>query len=170
MSLYRLTSEGVTPAKGVVFSTKALKAEPGAGGKSDAPPQTAPNSGLDGLAKYLPTETITLYIACVSANKPLVAVFPFFTPKFGYWLFLGLTPLLIYAGYLAIKKKTPGGSAVPKVPTWNMFAATVAFSVWALAVPGNGVLAGDSDAMAVVTAFGALFISTLLNKVAPFFE
>lgn len=137
------------------------------GGPPDPPD---PKSALDGLTKYLPTETITLYIAWVSANKPLVAVFPFCTPKFGYGLFLVLTPVFLLLGYLATKKTTPVGTPLPKRPHWKMFAATVAFAVWALAVPDNGLIDKSDGNLPVVAAFGALLISTILNRIAVFFE
>jgi hypothetical protein len=44
-------------------------------------------------------------------------------------------------------------------PWWKLFASTVAFAVWAAAIPPLVT----SDAGKIVIAFGALFVSTLLT-------
>jgi hypothetical protein len=48
-----------------------------------------------------------------------------------------------------------------------MCAATIAFLVWALAVPGNPYLAGTASAVA---GLGAMLTSSLLHLVTPIFE
>jgi hypothetical protein len=58
--------------------------------------------------------------------------------------------------------------AIKELPWWKMAAATIAFIVWGLAVPGNPYIAGESGA--VVAGFGAVLISTVLSLLEPIFE
>ncbi len=55
-------------------------------------------------------------------------------------------------------------------PWWKLIASTIAFAVWALAVPNNPIIPLNSAAGGVLAGFAALFVSTILNFVAPFFE
>ena len=54
------------------------------------------------------------------------------------------------------------------LPWWKLVASTIAFSVWALAVPNTPYL--NSQSGKIVAAFGALFVSTLLTLLEPIFE
>ena len=125
---------------------------------------------LAGLTKYIPTESITLYIATVSAEASLKDFG--LTADVTYWLFVLATPafmLLLYLRQLAVAQqnwKIP----VTQWPWWRIIASTLAFAVWALAVPGNPLVAKDSATGGVVAALAALFVSTLLNLFTPFFE
>jgi hypothetical protein len=133
------------------------------------PPPSPSDNVLAGLTKYIPTESVTLYVGAVSAADALQSVASWLTPDFAYWFFVGFTPallLLIYLRELAIAGKQwwePN-----KWPYWRMIAATIAFAVWALAVPGNPIIAGDGAA--AVASLGAVFVSTLLNLIAPLCE
>jgi hypothetical protein len=49
-----------------------------------------------------------------------------------------------------------------------MIASTLAFMVWALAVPSSPYLTGESGK--VIAAFGAILISTFLTLLEPVFE
>src|SRR5215813_2558740 len=101
------------------------------------------SSALDGLVRYIPTESVTLYVAATSAIDNLRAAFAFITPSGLYVSFVVLTPiffLLIYVG----KRRSQGLSFMPGLtswPWWKLFSSTVAFAVWALAVPP---LVGDA--------------------------
>jgi amino acid transporter len=122
------------------------------------------------LFKYIPTESVTLYIAAVSAAPALKTQFPFITDMQMYWFFAALTPLLsllIFAG----KRRTSGLSLLPSVaqwPWWTVVAATIAFLAWALAVPGNQLLEGEAGG--AIAAFIALVTSTILSLVEPIFR
>jgi len=135
-----------------------------------SPIQKSPgSSALDGLAKYIPTESITLYVAATAAMSSLTATFPSVTPVSLYWGFVALTPiffLLIYAGKRR-GQRLPALPAAPKNwPWWKLIAATIAFMVWALAVPP--LVSGDAGK--IVSAFGALLISTMLSLVGAVVE
>jgi hypothetical protein len=123
------------------------------------------------LFKYIPTESITLYVAAASASPALLTMFPGLTPTVSYWSFGILTPilvLLIYFGKCRASNLVIPFLLVSKWPLWKMFAATIAFLVWALAVPGNPYIRGQ--AAGVVAGFLAIFISTLLSILEPIFE
>lgn len=126
------------------------------GGPSDSQP-------FDQLTKYIPTESIALFVPTMSfigaaaAAPDRAARFSWIT----YALFIAvITPgivLLIAAG----KQKSAGKPFI--FPTWPTLSACVAFAGWALAVPGL-----LTDAIWKVAAgLIALFISVLLSLLEP---
>jgi hypothetical protein len=67
--------------------------------------------------------------------------------------------------------RTSSGLSFPSVkecPWWKTIAATVAYLVWALAIPNNPYIHTAAEQM--TAGFGAAFISTVLNLIAPLFE
>jgi hypothetical protein len=83
------------------MSINRLAAEKAANvGSVEVPTNTAPSKDdvLNGLTKYIPTESITLYIATVSAQQALKSIG--LTPAFAYWFFVALTPLLFITLFL----------------------------------------------------------------------
>ena len=125
---------------------------------------------LAGLTKYIPTESVTLYVAAVSSLPALKEVG--ITSPIAFWFFICLTPvlmLLLFLRQLALAGKDWNISAA-QWPWWRIIASTVAFAVWALAVPGNPLNFVDSAVSGVIAGFAALFVSTFLNILAPFFE
>src|ERR1700674_3441348 len=104
-----------------------------------SPIQKTPGSNaLDGLVKYIPTESITLYVAATAAMSSFTATFPFLTPYWLYWGFVVLTPILFLLIYIG-KRRSQNLSALPQQvtnwPWWKFIASTIAFMVWALASP-----------------------------------
>lgn len=127
-------------------------------------------SALDALVKYIPTESITLYIATVAATPAIQLEWPWFTEQRLYWIFVALTPVLVLLIYMG-KRRTvnlPPWPPLKEFPRWNTFAATIAFAAWATAIPGNGLF--ESDTGGVLAAVLALFISTLLNLLSAIFQ
>ena len=140
-----------------------------AAGGSPPPNDNSVNNALSMLVKYIPTESITLYVAAISAFSALQS-FLAVTEYTVYWFFGILTPILFVLIYLG-KRKAAKLKIIPPLnewPFWKIFAATVAFLVWALAVPGNPYIK-DKTAGAVV-GFFAIFISTILSVLDPIFE
>jgi hypothetical protein len=128
------------------------------------------NNTVNALVKYIPTEVVTLYVATVSATPALQSSISFISPGLIYWLFAVMTPVLLILVY-ASKRASEGLTVLPPVkalPYWKMAAATVAFLVWALAVPGNPYIAGVGGG--VVAGFGAVFVSTVMSLLEPIFE
>jgi hypothetical protein len=143
-----------------------------------SPLQKTPGStALDGLIKYIPTESITLYLAATSAfsswTKGSAAsggkAPPTLDPMYLYWGFVALTPilfLLIYLGKRHSQNLPLLPDAITDWPWWKLIASTIAFMVWALAVPPLV----DSDLGKIIVAFGALLVSTLLSLIGAVVE
>jgi hypothetical protein len=55
-----------------------------------------------------------------------------------------------------------------KWPIWKMVASSIAFAVWAMAVPENGVVSGN--AAGVVSALLAPIMSSVLNLIDSIFN
>jgi len=129
--------------------------------------KTRASSAIDALARFIPTEAITLYVAAVAAMPALDETFDWLDAKSAYWIFVCLTPILFLLVFMG-KRKTSGLPALPGVTKWPWFklsASTIAFMVWALAVPTSPYLTGDSGK--VVAAFGAVLVSTFLTLLEP---
>ena len=122
------------------------------------------------LVKYIPTEVVTLYVAAASTTQAVHSAMPSFDGRITYWAFGVLTPVIFMLVY-GSKRASSGLPLFPPIaqwPWWRMVAATIAFLVWALAVPGNPYIVGDVGAVAA--GFGAIVISTLLSLLEPIFE
>lgn len=139
--------------------------------------KTSGANTLDGLVKYIPTESITLYLAATTAFSSLtktpptpgVKAAPTLDPMCLYWGFVALTPILFLLIYLG-KRRSQNLPLLPGTiggwPWWKLIASTIAFMVWALAVPP--LVEGDLGK--IVVAFGALLVSTLLSLIGGVVE
>jgi hypothetical protein len=170
MSLNVLSSQELV-RRGLAPWTRARRSGTLESAEWEAAPAVEDNrvtNALTALVGYIPTEVITLYVAALSARAAIYATLPFMDAAAILWFFVGLTPLLLLLIYLskvaATGDRLPGPS---RWPWWKMFAASVAFFVWALAVPGNPYLA---DTGAAVAGVGAMLVSTLLTILTPIFE
>ena len=136
------------------------------------PQPPSKNDALAALTKYIPTESITLYISTVSAQDTIQGYLPWLTPQLSYKLFIGITPilmLLLFLRQLAVANQ-PWKLGPTQWPIWRMIASTIAFAVWALAVPGNPIVDSSSATGGVAAGFAAVLVSSFLNLLAPFFE
>ncbi len=121
---------------------------------------------IAGLTKYIPTESITLYIALVSSQSALQSMVKWLSPHMAYWIFVGFTPALLLILYIIQNDLEKGWvKSISKWPVWRMVASMIAFMVWALAVPGNPIIPNDNASAGVVAGFAAIFVSTLLNLI-----
>jgi hypothetical protein len=139
--------------------------------------KTSGATALDGLVKYIPTESITLYLAATAALSSLTKASttsgskaaPTLEPMYLYWGFVALTPILFLLIYLG-KRRSQNLPLLPDTigdwPWWKLIASTIAFMVWALAVPPLV----DSDLGKITVAFGALLVSTLLSLIGAVVE
>lgn len=120
-------------------------------------------TAINALVKYIPTEVVTLYIACVSALPAVKSDFSEVTAVRMYWVFVALTPvffILVYYNQLAVANQP-----FPKLsqwPWWRIVASTIAFSVWALAVPNDFF---STNTAGVLSGIGAAFVSTMLSLI-----
>ena len=132
-------------------------------------PETKASNALDALARYIPTEMVTLYVAASAAMPELKASLGVSEANV-YWSFGLLTPILFLL-ILAGKRRGCGLPAFPALktwPWWKLIASAIAFLVWALAIPTTPYLTGDAGK--VVAAFAAVFVSTFLTLVEPVVE
>jgi hypothetical protein len=131
--------------------------------------KTSSATALDGLVKYIPTESITLYLAATAAFSSLKKPAPTLGPMYLYWGFVVLTPILFLLIYLG-KRRSQNLPLLPDTiggwPWWKLIASTIAFMVWALAVPPLV----DGDLGKITVAFGALLVSTLLSLIGSVVE
>jgi hypothetical protein len=127
------------------------------------------SSALDGLVRYIPTESVTLYVAATSAISSLTAAFPSVTPQRLYIAFVVLTPILFLLIYVG-KRRGQGLSYMPAEmtswPWWKLIASTVAFGFWALAVPP--LVSGDAGKF--LAGFAAVLVSTMLGLFGKIFD
>ena len=167
MSIHSLTD--VEVKRRVVEHNAALAAAGAVGGQAQANNNPV-NNALSMLVKYIPTESITLYVAAISAAPALKSFSSRITETGIYWLFGILTPVLFVLIYLGKRKaaQLPTLPPVGEWPWWKIFASTVAFLIWALAVPGNPYV--KSDTSGAVAGFFAIFISTILSILEPLFD
>ena len=143
------------------------------GGVQNGAGSGEPVSALEQLTQYIPTETVTLFIAAVSAWTAL--------HQAEAWLWLGpwglivaftvLPPLMFWIAALATFAEQKRAKKIPEdanfsLPIFDMVAATIAFFVWSLAVPG---LFDGAAVLQVLAAFAAVVVSWLLSKAALIF-
>lgn len=119
---------------------------------------------LDELTRYIPTETITLFVANVGILSVLSRYWPGVTTIAIYLIWALLTPLIVYLVALGKHKSSNAPGKLP-LPVWPMASSTIAFLAWGLAVPGMV----SEDLLKVIAAFGALFISKVLSLLEPIF-
>jgi len=129
---------------------------------------TATERSVEQLTQFIPTEMVTIFLAAVSAWNAL--------PGQGWlegvgphWLvlvFALLTPatllLASYATFAEERRKRNATGARFVLPRFEMVAATVAFTVWAFAVPG---LYTGMEVVQIFAAFAALVVSWVLSQV-----
>lgn len=158
MSLVRLAQESAARA--------VQRAAPAA---AAAPPPPAPSDPFEQLVRYLPTETITLFVAAMAALATRPDDAPGWLDRWTfYWLFAGFTPLLFLALAYLKQREAEQGSGQPPAPFrphwWPPTAAFIAFLVWALSIQGL-LDAGTMEDWGGLIAFGALSVSTVLSLV-----
>jgi hypothetical protein len=120
-------------------------------------------SGFEMLTRYIPTETITLYVGAMAARDEIAkllglpdAIWPI------YWVFAFLTPILLLLLTLGANRRAGAASAGP-IHWWPLFASFLAFLVWAMSVPGHPI----AEQLKALPAFAALFLSVFLSLLDP---
>lgn len=132
----------------VVQRAEAAAAEAASGTGLGEAPKSSPGP-LSQLVKYIPTETIALYLAIQGALGELqttdggsVADVDFTSRWMWFWGMLALT-IVLTAGlcYRSQKNANPTGNF--SLPTFEISASAVAFAVWALSLPNTPLLDFD---------------------------
>lgn len=142
----------------------------GGGGGGDNSVHTA----LQTLTTYIPTEVLTLYVAAATAVGPAKDAAGADTghgPEWLFWLFLVFTPAVVWAVFAAKVRtaKTDPPPDIPwrwgQLPVFDMIAATIAYAVWAFALP-RSPFAEQSWYSTGLTSVAVLVISAVLALAA----
>jgi len=160
MSISSMTNVALSRREGVdVTSYKTLAAA----ASGQAPAQSDATAALKAISSYIPSEILTVYVGVLGALQQGGALPP--SARTAFWGFLIGTPVVVWLVYAA-KVRAGGGDIWSAWPLWEMFAATVAFGVWGLALPDSPFkeVGWYSPAIAGVMV---LVVSMLLGLVAP---
>lgn len=138
--------------------------------------QTSENTvstALRTLTTYVPTETLTLYVALVAALQPAANATNQTTTGnwIAFWLFLFFTPLAVWVTFAtklaSDKKNLP--LRLRYWPKWEMIASTLAYVAWAIGLP-DSPFAEFTWYSSSVAGFAVLVTSTILGMVAGLFQ
>jgi hypothetical protein len=140
------------------------------------PPAPSANQGANGvntalnvLFGYIPTEVLTLYVAFIAAIQKPDKVSR--AQWVVFWSFLAFTPIVVWMVYAAKVKVARGALPIAfrAWPVWEMLAATIAYVVWAFALPQTPFVQylWYSSALAGIAV---LVTSTVLGLLAPLFQ
>jgi len=170
MSLFNLAQQSIR-TKPVKPERAAPRDDDSGGGTSEPPAAVA--GALKRLVDFIPTETIMLYWIAVPAAQGLSKWYKDTYERDGGWMLpavyygmLILTPLLLLLAYLSgLASKGEPRPPLKTWPWWKAFASTIAFAIWALAVPGNPYFSEPVLLMAVWAA--ATLVSMILGLIDP---
>jgi hypothetical protein len=125
-------------------------------------------TALTKIARFIPTETVTIYLGAVSAASALQTSVTWLNQEMVYWVTgIVLTPLIFFLIW-AIERSKAKKSLRSEIPFWKLTASIIGFLIWALAVPGNPY--AISEVAKVAVAFLALFVSIFLDLIDQLFE
>lgn len=133
---------------GALVESAVTQGQKAAQEASHTAPSTPPSSGpLAQLVRYIPTETLTFYVAVQGALgdlKPSVgaACNASFTSR---WIWVGVTfvatiGLAVGLSYRSQRNANPGAHFRFKPPVFEPLAAGAAFLVWAFSLPSTPLL------------------------------
>src|SRR5262245_4624862 len=167
MSLIGLAQQGVQET--IQRQTGKLESV----GTNGIPPPAPAESALKRLVDFIPTETIALFWLAVPAAAALTEHWsgekPARAAPLDWWVYGGLlafTPFLLVLSYLSgIAARNQPRPPAHDWPWWKAVAATIAFAVWAFAVPGNPFIREAPFLMAVWVA--ATVVSIVLALLDP---
>jgi hypothetical protein len=129
------------------------------------------NTALNVLFGYIPTEVLTLYVAVLSVLTQSNKESSGNTGWILFLCFLVATPIIVWLAYGA--KVKAANKPIPLTfkawPIWEMFAATLAYFAWVLALPNNPFI-NNSWYSPGVAGIAVLIVSTVLGLLAPFFQ
>ena len=146
-------------------------AERATAASKDPTPENSVSTTLKTLTTYVPTETLTLYVALIAALQPTPDSTTPISLWIAFWIFFVFTPLAIWITYAS--KISADGKKLPirpqYWPKWEMLAGTIAYTAWSVGLPGSpfSVFTWYSSAVA---GFIVLIASTFLGMIAGLFQ
>jgi uncharacterized membrane protein len=134
-------------------------------------PVGVPTNIVNQITRWIPTETITVYVALLALVAPLAPHSPSFTSR---WVLFGLmtaaNPIVVVL--LVMAKKESGDKFKP--PVFEMIIASIAFAAWAFALPDTP-LSSISDygitwnaAILTVTTTAITLVANALHRSPDF--
>jgi hypothetical protein len=170
--------EGTTPRNLAEIASAAAVTPlptPATPAQPSVPISSGPNTALQTLTTYIPTEVLTLYVSAIAALGPLTVRVGQHDLQVGRWLpfwcFLVATPLVVWVAF-ASKIKAAGRSIplhISKWPIWEMSAATIAYAGWAFALPATP-FAQESWYSSGLASFLILVVTAGLGIIAPLMQ
>ena len=126
---------------------------------------------INQLTRWIPTETITVYVAMLALVAPLAAHSPSFTSRWVlFWAVVAANPVVVV---LLAMAKTKAGDAF-KVPVFEMIIAPIAFAAWAFALPDtplssiSGYGIRWNTAILTITTVSITLVANALHKSPDF--
>ncbi len=170
MSVYSMATQGAGRHAGGAPVAPSASAPPAAAASSSALGGVAPELGkaLDSIGTYIPTEVMATYLAILAVIPPAPGR-PYQWLMF--WAFLAATPIVVWLGVSAAH---PGqGLSLPVfeirlLPWLSIFAASLAFAVFAIGVPGSVVsyVSWYESWMSTAIIILSAFVLSQVNRVA----
>jgi hypothetical protein len=122
---------------------------------------------VDQITRWIPTETITAYVALLALLAPLSRHAPSYQSR---WILLGIVvaanPLVVLL--LAMAKSQPGDDF--SLPVFEMLIAPIAFAAWAFALPDTPLTSIAhydlkwNAAILSITTTGIVLLANALHK------
>ena len=139
-----------------------------------SPPQPVgvSTSLVSQVTRWIPTETITLYVALLALLAPIGMSSSFTSRWVLFGIMAGANPLVVIL--LTMAKTDSGSTTRFKWPVFEMLIAPVAFAAWAFALPDTPLKAiGSYDikwntAIITVTTVGVTLVANALHKSPDF--
>ncbi|MEO7838959.1 MAG: hypothetical protein ABIU06_06390 [Anaerolineales bacterium] len=151
--------------------TPKTAAERASAAGKDPTPENSVSTTLKTLTTYVPTETLTLYVALIAALQPTQNTSTPISLWIAFWFFFIFTPLAIWIAYAT--KITADGKKLPILPRywpkWEMLAGTIAYTAWSFGLP-NSPFSQFTWYSSAVAGFIVLIASTFLGMIAGLFQ
>lgn len=165
-SSFGFDDEGTSPPPAVVINTQPAEIK----------------TAITKLARFIPTESITIYLAAVSTVAAISEasggnsvnqttenwIMNILAPVSLYWITGLIVTPAIFLLIRAIAQMKLNKKPFSEFPIWKLLASIIAFLIWALAIPNNPY--ADSAAAKSAFAFLAIVISIFLDLFDQFYE
>jgi hypothetical protein len=134
-------------------------------------PIGAPTNIANQITRWIPTETISVYVALLALVAPLAQHSPSFTSRWTlFWLMTAANPVVVIL--LVMAKKQPGDKFL--FPWFEILIAPIAFAAWAFALPDtplnsiSGYSVRWNSAILIVTVTAVTLVANALHKSPDF--
>ena len=145
---------------------------------SPAAGEGVPTNILNQIVRWIPTETIVIYVALLPLLAPVTARSPSYVTRWVlFGIVAGLNPVIVFLVTLSKISNTDWKqlqlSKIPR-PVFAILSSTVAFAAWAFALPDTPLkdIAGYNTkwniAILTITTIGVTLIANVLHKSPDF--